>query len=320
MTDQDSLTETHSVSNDMARPDTLLQHKKAPLHPYKKHPRVNKPLRVPTRSSHTTSTSLTSSQDTVPQSTQGRSSPNNIDRKILLKRNISRAHIHRYTLRLKIITCCSDEEEQVLIRQELINLFSILIRADPSTIIPPYLELDRNDKSTPDLSSAFMVEATDSYSEVKKYFSRISPHKEDGAVWCSLILAQNLPFLTFMEKARHSLENNSFSLWLKASSHESASEVGWLLYSTRQQDEGRLAETFSSLSGENIGVKWRPIRTTDGSNRKKDSLDDSERVYALHLEAASDRARAAREKLKQLFWFRQDTVSGRYKDAVGTAI
>jgi len=145
------------------------------------------------------------------------------------------------------------------------------------------------------------VEATDSYSEVKKYFSRISPHKEDGAVWCSLILAQNLPFLTFMEKARHSLENNSFSLWLKASSHESASEVGWLLYSTRQQDEGRLAEMFSSLSGENIGVKWRPIRTTDGNNRKKDSLDDSERVYALHLEAASDRARAAREKLKQYY-------------------
>jgi hypothetical protein len=182
------------------------------------------------------------------------------------------------------------------------------------------LELDRSDKSTPDLSSAFTVEATESYSEVKKYFSRISPHKEDGAVWCSLILAQNLPFLTFMEKARHSLENNSFSLWPKALDHESASEVGWLLYSTRQQDEGRLAEMFSSLSGENIGVKWRPIRTTDGSNRKKDSLDDSERVYALHLEAASDRARAAREKLKQLFWFRQDTVSGRYKDAVGTAI
>jgi hypothetical protein len=302
MTDQDSLNETHSVSNDMARLDTLLQHKKAPLNPYKKHPRVNQPLRVPTRSSHTTSTSLTSSQDTVPQSTQGRSSPNNIDRKILLKRNISRAHIHRYTLRLKIITCCSDEEEQVLIRQELINLFSILIRADPSTIIPPYLELDRNDKSTPDLSSAFMVEATDSYSEVKKYFSRISPCKEDGAdVWCSLILAQNLPFLTFMEKARHSLDNNSFSLWPKASDHESASEVGWLLYSTRQQDEGRLAEMFSSLSGENLGVKWRPIRTTDGNNRKKDSLDDSERVYALHLEAASDRARAAREKLKQYY-------------------
>jgi hypothetical protein len=58
---------------------------------------------------------------------------------------------------------------------------------------------------------------------------------------------------------------------------------------------------FSSLSGENIGVKWRPIRTTDGNNRKKNSLDDSERVYALHLEAASDRARAAREKLKQYY-------------------
>ena len=57
MADQDCLNETHSVSNDMARPDTLLQHKKALLNPYKKHPRVNQPLRVPTQSTHTTSSS-----------------------------------------------------------------------------------------------------------------------------------------------------------------------------------------------------------------------------------------------------------------------
>jgi len=59
-------------------------------------------------------------------------------------------------------------------------------------------------------------------------------------------------------------------------------------------------------------VKWRPIWTTDGSNRKKDSLDESEKVYALHLEATSDRARAAREKLKQFYG------SGRTKFPDGT--
>jgi len=47
---------------------------------------------------------------------------------------------------------------------------------------------------------------------------------------------------TFMDKTRASFENNSFSLWPKASDHESASEVGWLLYSTCQQDEARLSE------------------------------------------------------------------------------
>jgi hypothetical protein len=119
-----------------------------------------------------------------------------------------------------------------IIRQGLINFFAILLRADMSTIIPLYLELDHNNKATQVLSASFTVESTESFSEVKKYFSRISPCKEDGTVWCSIILAQSLSFATFMDKARTSLENNSFSLWPKASVHESSSEVGWLLYST----------------------------------------------------------------------------------------
>jgi hypothetical protein len=36
-------------------------------------------------------------------------------------------------------------------------------------------------------------------------------------------------------------------------------------------------------------------------NRKKDVNDDSEKVYALHLEAASDKARLVRDRLKQ--WY-----------------
>jgi hypothetical protein len=213
LADLDDLDENPSGKTATPQPATLLQHKKVPSNPYKKYPRKNQPSGGTVRSTPTTYSSLSSVQEPVSQCTQGLNSPNNIDRKIVLKRGILREHIHWYTLRLKIITCRSDKEEQAMIGQELVNLFSILIRADPSTIIPLYLELDRNDKSTPDLFSAFTVEATDSFSKLKKYFSRISPHKEYGAVWCSLILAQNLSFLTFMEKARHSLENNSFSLW-----------------------------------------------------------------------------------------------------------
>jgi hypothetical protein len=128
-----------------------------------------------------------------------------------------------------------------------------------STVIPPYLELDCNDKATQDLSSFFTVESTESFSELRKYFSRISLQKEDGSIWCSIILAQSFSFATFTDKARTSLENNSFSLLPEASDHESASEKGWLLYSTHQQDEARLSELFSTLAGESIGVKWRPI-------------------------------------------------------------
>jgi hypothetical protein len=108
-----------------------------------------------------------------------------------------------------------------------------------------------------------------------------------------------------MEKTRHSLENQDFSLWPKASHHELAMDVGWLLYSTRQQDEERLADMMSKISGEKIGVKWKPIRTMDGTNRKKDP--NSARVYALHLESAADRVQEARKKLSK--WFGSSSKS-----------
>jgi len=45
-----------------------------------------------------------------------------------------------------------------------------------------------------------------------------------------------------MEIARPSLMNMDFGIFPKASDHEISSEVGWLLYSTRSQDEERSSE------------------------------------------------------------------------------
>jgi hypothetical protein len=101
-----------------------------------------------------------------------------------------------------------------------------------------------------------------------------------------------------MDKTRHSLENQAFSLWPKASDHEFATEVGWLLYPTRQQDEERMAEMMSDLTGEKLGVRWKHIHTTDGSNRIKDA--NATRVYALHVECSADWAQEARKKLSDL--------------------
>jgi hypothetical protein len=134
------------------------------------------------------------------------------------------------------------------------NLFSIVLRADSKSIISPYLELDRGNRATPDLSSTINIEALNSFTDVKKYFSRISPRKEDRSIWCSIILAQSISFHEFIDKVRHSLDNHSLGLWPKASDHESAAEVEWLLYSLCQRDETRPAELFSTLLAVQIGV------------------------------------------------------------------
>jgi hypothetical protein len=238
----------------------------------------------------------------IPQGqTTSQKVPGSIDKHITLKKGILRPHIHRYTLRIKIISSKNEEDEQALVQKTLKKFFDIVLQGDPKSIIPPYFELDRSDKSVPDLSSSFNVEALDSYYSLKRYFSRLSPRSDDGHVWCSIILAQSIAFPAFMEKTRHSLENQAFSLWPKASDHELATDVGWLLYSTRQQDETRIAEMLSQLSGETIGAKWKAIRTTTGSNHSKDKDDSSSRVYALHLECAADCAQEARKKLSK--WY-----------------
>jgi hypothetical protein len=62
-----------------------------------------------------------------------------------------------------------------------------------------------------------------------------------------------------MEKAQHALANQDFSLWPKPSDNKNASDDGWFLYATREQDEKRLTYLLSQIIGENVGVKWKPI-------------------------------------------------------------
>jgi hypothetical protein len=227
--------------------------------------------------------------------------PARVDKAIALKKNTLRPHVHRYTLRFKTIKAETEEEGHQIVQDTLQSFFDIVLQADSKTILPPYLELDRNDKSVPDLSSTFPVSSVDSYHTMKKYFFRLSSRNEGGINWCSIVLAQSLSYTNFTEKAKYSLENNDFSLWPKASDNENTTDVGWLLYSTRAQDEDRLSALLSKVLNENVGVKWKPIRATTTNVRKTDQLPTEDKVRALHVECAVDRLQEVREKMN--FWY-----------------
>jgi hypothetical protein len=233
-----------------------------------------------------------------------------LDKAITLKKNNTRQHIHRYTLHLKTIKAKFEDEAHQLIKDSLQHFLEIVLQADSKNIVPPYLELDRNDKSVTDISSAFPVSSLDLYHVIKKYFFRLSPRDDAGVSWCSIILAQSIPFAQFMDKAKYSLENNDFALWPKASNNENTTDAGWLLSLTRAQDEERISALLSELTGENLGVKWKPIRASSGYIKQKDQQEDAEKVKALHVECAVDKLQEVQDKLSR--WY--SSSSTRFPD------
>jgi hypothetical protein len=140
--------------------------------------------------------------------------------------------------------------------------------------IPPYFKLDRGVKTVPDVNQAFPILTLDSLKTVKRNFSRLFQRNNQGNIYCILILAQNISFSDFMDKARSSLMNLDYGIFPRACDHERTAEIGWLLYSTRQQDEERLSELLSSLVQETIGAKWRPIRSNDRNRKDNSDITD----------------------------------------------
>jgi hypothetical protein len=83
---------------------------------------------------------------------------------------------------------------------------------------------------------------------------------------------------------------------------EQVSEIGWLLYSSREQDESRLSHLLSKMLKESIGVRWRPVRRYINFRCNTDpSGDRPTLVLASHLECDSTLVQRIKHKLAKLY-------------------
>jgi hypothetical protein len=156
-------------------------------------------------------------------------------------------------------------------------------------------------------SVIYLVLVVESFVDLKSYFSQLGQQNEEtGRTYCSIILAQTKPFQEIMDRTLSSLCNHNIGIYLKACDHKNTSDVGWLLYSARQQDEERPTHMLSSLTNEILGVKWKQVHTTEGFC--KPSADDPKvKIFALHIEGPTDKAHDIRQKLPQ--WYSSSSTS-----------
>lgn len=200
-----------------------------------------------------------------------------------------------------------EDEEFKVIKAALQKFLDLLLQADESIIIPPFYEIERSDKTASDLSAKFQVFELDSIVDLKRYFARLSKITDKGFVYCNVIIAHSATFFEIMDKLRQIFNDLKFGLYPRASDHEDSADVGWLLYSNKFQDSQRLAQLFSSLVNEKVGVKWKPIHTNERFCKDPSPANPAEPVSAMHIEAAANKAIMVRQALLQ--WYNSTSKS-----------
>ena len=125
---------------------------------------------------------------------------------------------------------------------------------------------------------------------------------EGGQLYCNIVLASDCSPTTLMDMFMVRLRGNRMGLWRGSIDAEQVSEIGWLLYSTCQQDEKHLAHLLSSLTGKTIGARWRVIHSTTAARKQKGPHDERNNyVRAIHLECETSMLQYAKPIVAHLY-------------------
>ena len=89
------------------------------------------------------------------------------------------------------------------------------------------------------------------------------------------------------------MNNNDHGMYYKMLQADDGTDVGWLLYSTREIDAGALADELSEVLGPKVGLRWKSLDT--GSKTIKT------RTRALTVEVSSQVKYTAIRKLTKLY-------------------
>jgi hypothetical protein len=130
------------------------------------------------------------------------------------------------------------------------------LKADDKAITPPYLIGDREARGIQDLSNTYTMANVKGLASTKRFFHRLFPRAEGRMFYCNVIRATSKSPSSFMDALSIHLRDNKMGLWQRSIDAEQVSEIGWLLYSTRQQDEKRISTLLSVLTEEK---NWRQM-------------------------------------------------------------
>ena len=199
-------------------------------------------------------------------------------------------YIHQYETRVTLKLSISPSEDPLAkIRQIIKELLREASQIDENISIMPWRSKSHLD-SLP-INSA----PPDTVTRMHRFLHKLYiPKKgEQTQIYPRICIGHDIIFSNLRDDLLPWLSSNGHGLFYNMLQEKDGTEIGWLLYSTREIDAGALADEIIDAIGLNVGLRWKVINT--GSK----SISNESKTRALAVEvSAKVKTRATMKKLK----------------------
>ena len=98
---------------------------------------------------------------------------------------------------------------------------------------------------------------------MNKYLHKLYVPKKstEGVIYPHIHIGHGMDFHTICEDIQAWVITYGHRIFYNILQEEDGVEIGWLLYSTREMDDGALADEIIDILGFNIGLRWKVIST-----------------------------------------------------------
>jgi hypothetical protein len=200
-------------------------------------------------------------------------------------------NVTRIALKLTIPATKNSDKVTLSIFKEFVS--ELISSDDKAQVYPWFSKHDKNHSrikttlDSPTVVSTFRMYANKVY---------IGDSNKVLTIYPNVRIGHEKPLKDIRRDMRNWLMEGNHGMFYKMLQAESSSEIGWLLYSTRDMDQGALADEMSDILGFNLGLRWKVI---DIGVRGK--IPESQKVMALSVEVEQSHRQEYQRKLISMY-------------------
>jgi len=209
------------------------------------------------------------------------------------ERNNRRPIRHTYKTRITVkLTLIDSGDMHQSINEAIKSLLKELKKSDSTTTILPWRENDHNKELIKPEEVPRQIHT------MRQYVNKLYVPNEglNRVIYPHLYIGHDKSLEDLKSDLKDWLHITNCGIYYKMLQVEDGTEVGWLLYSTREMDAGALADEIEDVLGFPVGLKWKVIDT--GIRGK---MPEKQKVQALTVEVDSKHQWKYQRTLAQFF-------------------